>query len=1017
MALVRIMKNPVKPFDVLEQVVGDGQTVKSALKELYTTDFKEFSVPTIITLNGQCLMRKQWDTTVLIDGDIMGVVTLPAEPITIFYAVVAVVMLGVSIYTMQMAKKTQNQFDTPAGDPVYSLSGQKNDYRVMEPIEVNYGRSRVWCTYASKPFARYTGNDQWLYQLLCIGQGEYEINDVYIEDTLIDNFTDVSYQIIKPNGKVTLIDTNVETSAEVGNLELFGPNEPDYQVMGPYNIVSAYNRTKKIEVDLELPNGLYLTGKKGLKYRIVEALFEYRSIDDLGNPVGEWQTLFSWTKKMTTVTPQRFTITTNVPWGRYQIRGRRTNNKDTSYKSGNTLKWTAVRAVIPDNSAYGDVTLIAIKAKASNNLNNESASRINVDCTRILQTRSNGAWSKIPTRSICWAFYDVLVSKTYGASLDKTYIDVDELERLDSILMGEGRQFDGTFKNKSTVWETLMAIAKAGRATPTISGTTITMVLDRPKSIPQGVFSVDNIIEGSFEWEISMWDPTESDSIEMTYINPVSFLQESVSCSTEQSDGLNPVKVDLIGCTNRNIAYRDGMYMAMQAKYQREAIRFRTGLEGILPAFGDLISVQYPIPSFGQGSVIVEQYNNLIVVDGGLDWTDNTQHYVMVRGDNGIGYGPYPVSRGSSDDMLVLSNPLPVTLMDGGREPPIVTFGGSTTFSRLCVVTNIDPVGGEEVLIECLNYDPILYSYDESEAPPVNTTDIVPLPSIPIIKSMTVIKIPDILDSIGVSWSPALGATSYVLEQSLDGEQWQTVTTTPMTSWQMQVFKGMLYLRVAGIGAGRGPYVQWSGEVGDVIDAPEDVGVIRTLQEFIGTSFSIEWDSVLTADKYRVLIYSGGVLARSIETTVPNFTYTLEMAKIDGLLSRQYNVVVFAVNAFGDSDPATITMNNALPASPTSLAYSVQSTTATYRSYKVTWAHPSPPPDLGGYKVYMSETSGFTPTDASLIFDGVSLGASAVVQLASSEHTARYIKVGAYDVWGNQVAVSSQITIPAYSGT
>lgn len=1014
MALMKIVKNPMEPFKSESVEVTDGSTIRQSLKNVYGEDFVEFPNPTVLSYNGCLIMRAEWDEITLKPTDIVGVITLAEGVLEIILIVVAVISLGISLYTMSKMDAAKNGFDAPAPDPTYSLSGQKNDFRLMEPIEVNYGRNRVWCTYAAKPFNRYIGNDQWLYQLFCIGQGSYEVNQIFIEDTDISNYSDVEYEIIPPNGVVTLIETNVETSPEARDIELFGPNESQYAVAGPFSVVSSMKRTKKIEVDLVLPNGCYYTGDSNLESRTVSCMFEYRAIDDVGNPLGDWVQLFSWTRTLKTTTPQRFTVISDVPEGRYQVRGKRTNDKDTSYRAGNVLKWDAVRAIIPDSATYGDVTLLAVKAKATNNLNNDSSARINVDCTRLLKTRSNGVWSGlIPTRSVTWAFYDVMTSKVYGAGLPDSYIDIDELERLDGELAAEGRYFDGIFSSKTTIWDALQVICKVARGKPTINGTVITIVRDMVRSIPQGVFTVDNIIEGSFEWEIAMWDPTEADSVEVTYVDPLTYLQESINCKVVDSDGLNPEKVDLVGCTDRNIAYREGMFLAMSAIHRREAIRFKTGLEGILPMYGDLIAVQYPIPSFGQASVLIEVFENLLVLEDDVEWTDGQQHFVMIRGDNGVGYGPYPVSRGTSPSILVLSNPLNVTIKDGFREPPIVSFGGSTTFARLCTVTEISPDGGEAVSIECRNYNPIIFSHDNDIAPPVDVTDVEPLPDLPVVPSVTVTKVPDIANTISVTWTPALGVVSYSLEQSQDGETWSEVVNTNMTSWSMQVFDGMLYLRVAGVGTGRGPWTEWSGVVGDAMSIPQSPSGLKLSQEFTGKSFTASWSNVVAASVYKVEILNGTTVLRSVETSQTNFTYTYEMAQADGVIKRDYIVKVYAINQYGTSTAASLIASNSAPSAPIDVAVSLVGSDTNYNTYKISWALPNPPLDLAGYKVYVSATNGFTPDSTTLKYTGTALSYNHQVALTSGTHAAQYVRVGSYDVWGTEVTLANQVIIPA----
>ncbi len=62
---------------------------------------------------------------------------------------------------------------TPStGSPTYSLNAQGNAARLGSPIPVNYGRMRIYPDFAAKPYTEYESNEQYLYQLFCIGQGE-----------------------------------------------------------------------------------------------------------------------------------------------------------------------------------------------------------------------------------------------------------------------------------------------------------------------------------------------------------------------------------------------------------------------------------------------------------------------------------------------------------------------------------------------------------------------------------------------------------------------------------------------------------------------------------------------------------------------------------------------------------------------------------------------------------------------------------------------------------------------------
>ena len=81
---------------------------------------------------------------------------------------------------------------TPStGSPTYSIGAQGNAARLGSPIPVNYGRMRIYPDFAAQPYSEYESNEQYLYQLFCIGQGENQISDIRLEDTPITNFAEI----------------------------------------------------------------------------------------------------------------------------------------------------------------------------------------------------------------------------------------------------------------------------------------------------------------------------------------------------------------------------------------------------------------------------------------------------------------------------------------------------------------------------------------------------------------------------------------------------------------------------------------------------------------------------------------------------------------------------------------------------------------------------------------------------------------------------------------------------------
>src|SRR5690606_9211615 len=111
-------------------------------------------------------------------------------------------------------------------------------------------------------------------------------------------------------------------------------------------------------------------------------------------------------------------------------------------------KWVGLRAFIPSSKDYGNVTLLAVKARASNNLNGNSSNRINVITTRKLPIWDGSTWSApTTTRSVVWAFCNILRA-SYNLNLADSYIDLSTLLSLNTAFESAGIYFDHVFDSK-----------------------------------------------------------------------------------------------------------------------------------------------------------------------------------------------------------------------------------------------------------------------------------------------------------------------------------------------------------------------------------------------------------------------------------------------------------------------------------------------------------------------------------------------------------------------------------------
>lgn len=135
----------------------------------------------------------------------------------------AITLAGTAAINALLPAAGQGREKSPS--PTYSIAAQGNSARIGQAIPVQYGRLLCYPDFAAQPYTEFAGGEQYLYQLLCLGAGEYDIEDIRIEDTPITAFAEVETEIVPPGEQVTLFPVQVVTSVEVSGQELPGMME------------------------------------------------------------------------------------------------------------------------------------------------------------------------------------------------------------------------------------------------------------------------------------------------------------------------------------------------------------------------------------------------------------------------------------------------------------------------------------------------------------------------------------------------------------------------------------------------------------------------------------------------------------------------------------------------------------------------------------------------------------------------------------------------------------------------
>lgn len=892
------LNNPFRPtVDREVSTIRPGRTLRRVLKE--SGDFVKGrrTRPFVVLVNGKPILQRYWKNVRLQENDLVTVATLPrggggSNPLQII-AMIAVIALSVytagavgaaygaawgaaagaavslagtlllnMIFPPPKAGLTTVSADSVS--PNYSLTASGNTARLLESIPVLYGRFKCTPDYGAQPYTEIQGNDQYLYQLYCVTQGYADIqpSDIYIGDTPIGNFPDVTVQVYHPYEQPSLFPTNVVTSTSVSGQTLFAPNETGAGVVGPFILGAPGSNTNFLSVDISLPSGLLHVSDQG-KYESVTVnwIVEYAKVNDSGGQIGDWVTLWNGSATSNSSQPLRFTQKVAVPGGRYMVRAQRISPHNSDGRQTDTITWDNARAYLDENTAYGNVTMIAVVMKASNVLNSSTAHSLTCIAQRRLRKWDpvNGWSQEVATSNPAWAAADAITNATYGRNLPDSRYNLNELYRLAQVFDSRGDQFNGIFDTSSQFWDVLTQIVRVGRTVPMYYAGMIDFIRDEPKTIPTAMFSPQNMIQNTFTSEYQFAEVDTPDFVRITFRNQDTWEDDQVDCIPPGGTATNPSVVELIGVTNRDQAWREGITMAVRNLFQRRLISWSTELEGLLPKYGDLIRVSHDVPAWGySGRVIsLDRATGLLTTSEPLPFSDGSTHMIAFRKQDGSQDGPYVcvnANTGYDTQCIVQGDVSGIWISDGvTKEHTFYQFGPSERAGLLVQCMSITPAQDGSIAFQATNYSEQVYAAETGGIlPPWSGGSNLPTPpSAPVIDYLRVEY------TFDVGWqnlvaSPANGASYYEFQASNNATvdssgnvngTWVAFPASADPTIRVQLPPGRWYIRVRGVGALKGA---WRGDFYDVVATTLPAPTLD-LVTTKGIVFAIQLNWVLTA--------------------------------------------------------------------------------------------------------------------------------------------------------------------------
>jgi hypothetical protein len=303
----------------------------------------------------------------------------------------------------------------------------------------------------------------------------------------------------------------------------------------------------------------------------------------------------------------------------------------------------------------------------------------------------------------------------------------------------------------------------------------------------------------------------QADACEVSYFDDAVWAQRRVQAKLTGSTASKPVKIEYFGITDRNQAFREGVYESACNRYRRKIIKFATDMEGFIPSFGDLIAVAHDMPAWGQSSEAVAWDTGTLTLTLTEPVSfDVGSYYIGLRKRNGSIDGPILVTAGDTDYEVVLDSAPSFTPYTGQNEERThVVFGLGETWRQPARVLAVRPRGLDQVEIECVNEDASVHTAETGLSPaPAQYSQLDTRWTAPVVLGVMGWSMPDHPEQMVLSWQPAPGADHYLIEQSSDGETWTRVGEPSASNYTgIAIYGANTLVRIAGVGMTRGPWV------------------------------------------------------------------------------------------------------------------------------------------------------------------------------------------------------------------
>ncbi|MGB3290922.1 MAG: host specificity factor TipJ family phage tail protein [Burkholderiaceae bacterium] len=422
--------------------------------------------------------------------------------------------------------------------------------------------------------------------------------------------------------------------------------------------------------------------------------------------------------------PTRKTVGVSVAKGQYEVRVLKTSGDIKDSRNSNEFAVSQILCYQPDEADYTGQLRVALRIKATNQLNgavDEFSAIAKASC----MVWNGSDWVKQHTRNPAWWHLHFAYGKrapsgerVYGGGLDNDQIDYDAHKAWAAWCDLKELTFDYVLDRKSSVADVSQTIARAGRASPTWQTGKLGVVWDAadlpvtamfgPFNIKAGTFKVDYISEGNVD-EVVLNFVNEDKNYEMDEV------RVPVPGATTR---MNPIQLDLDGCTRASMAGRDANLIAASQVWHRRRVSWETDIEGWIAGRGDVVQISHDLTVWGFSGRLLNRSGSAITLTQSVP--SGGSGTLLLRGPENQMKSVSVVSEVGDVDVLTITSdmsdfPLPGDEGYEGIEPMDWAwfFDPMQTPGRRFKITDVEPTE-DGVRFQAVDDDPGYYASENN---------------------------------------------------------------------------------------------------------------------------------------------------------------------------------------------------------------------------------------------------------------------------------------------------------------